>query len=250
MTRQNLAGTDPRLRGLVVALILVLLSILALVLVPQRARGQEGRKDEQGTYLGALFSPVEPRPVPATPAGVLITHVLPGSPAAKAGLRRNDVLLQYGPDKVRDCAHLAQLIRNDKPDHKVKLLVRRDGREVAAEATLALGLALKVAPNPYPAGAPGKDGKGVKGAPASGVSEPTAAGTVSVFATPLERGKMKLTIEYYCDGRLQSVTCRSAADIANTVEKLPERERALVRVALQRLRTLNAPPAPDAMPRR
>jgi hypothetical protein len=47
---------------------------------------------------------------------------------------------------------------------------------------------------------------------------------------------MKVTIEYYTDaGRLRTVTCQGAAEIASAVQKLPERERNLARIALQQL---------------
>jgi hypothetical protein len=197
------------------------------------------RADETGTYLGLLVRPpVEmnntARPVAPAPAGVRVTHVLPDSPAAKAGLRANDLVLAYGKAKVRDCEHLARLIRADKPDRKVRLLVLRDKKELTLEATLALGPVLKT-PARGPAGKPVADG--------------TKVGGVSVFATPLENGKMNLKIEYYKTGRLQTVTCNgAAAEIANAVRKLPERERNLVRIALQRLRALNTekigPPRP------
>jgi hypothetical protein len=128
------------------------------------------------------------------------------------------VILKYDDQKVRDCDHLARLIRADKPRRKVRLLVLRDRKEMTVDATLTLGPALKLS-----------------------AAESASPSGVSVLATPLERGKMKLTIEYYATGRLHTVTCRgAAADIASTVQKLPERERILVRIALQRLRKLNS----------
>src|SRR5436309_2006447 len=106
---------------------------LLLALLPVHAGwGQEVRPAEKGTFLGLLFGPrsstesttylraemvpVVPRssPPPAKLApgntGVVVTHVLPGSPAARAGLRRNDVVLAYDKVKVRDCEQLARLI--------------------------------------------------------------------------------------------------------------------------------------------
>jgi len=51
---------------------------------------------------------------------------------------------------------------------------------------------------------------------------------------------LRLTIEYSAIGKMQTVTCE-AAEIASVVQKLPERERNLVRIALQRLRNLETP---------
>ncbi len=259
--------------------LLTLVGALALGLLPLRAGlAQEPPAADKGTFLGLLFSPLTPAPTsgsgteklaldykitpsvkvaPTEAAGVLITHVLPGSPAARAGLRRHDVLLGYDRARVRDCEQLALLIRDDKPERKVKLLIARDKREMTVEATLALGPALRIAPSYRPT----KPGVGKTGP--GGITDTNAPGTargplrpastslasVSIVATPLDGGKMKLTMEFYADGRLQqTVTCQGAAgDLATTVQKLPERERNLVRVALQRLRTLSNQTGPPAM---
>jgi hypothetical protein len=93
--------------------------------------------DDRGTYLGILFSP---QSAPST--GVRLTHILPDSPADRAGLRRDDVLLEYDGTRVRDCQHLATLIRADKPERKVQLRLQRDGKSLAVAAVLALGPAL------------------------------------------------------------------------------------------------------------
>jgi hypothetical protein len=185
--------------------------------LPAWAGPAEKPSADKGTYLGLLF-----RPMPHVTGGVLVTHILPDSPAARAGLRRRDVVLKYAGKKIRDCEHLAALIRADKPKRKVRLLILRDKKEMTVDATLTLGPALKVAT---------EHGKATPNASPAGVS---------VLATPLGRGKMKLTIEYYATGRLRTVTCEgAAAEIDRTVQKLPERERALVRSALRRLRSLN-----------
>jgi predicted metalloprotease with PDZ domain len=202
--------------------------LLAVALLPAAVAAQA--PTDKGTYLGALFGPRTTASPRSGAGGVLITHVLPGSPAATAGLRRQDVLLRYDRVPVRDCEHLANLIRDDRPDRKVALLVLRDHRELAVEATLTLGPALKLAPA----------GSDPVEPPLPTATQPAA---VSVWASPLEHGKLKLTIDFYVDGRRQTVTCQGgAADIASTVQKLPERERDLVRIALARLRTINAPP--------
>ena len=59
--------------------------------------------EERGTYLGVLFAPVpdivyDQLPQLRRDRGVVISHVLPDSPATKAGLRHNDILLQYGDE--------------------------------------------------------------------------------------------------------------------------------------------------------
>jgi hypothetical protein len=66
---------------------------------------------------------------------------------------------------------------------------------------------------------------------------------VSVAATPLEDGRMRVTIEYYQEGtgRLQTLACEGrTAEIDREVRALPRRERKLAEVALARIRALNA----------
>jgi PDZ domain len=195
-------------------------------------------KTEKGTFLGVLFSPVPEAlydQLPNLPRnrGVLVTHVLPDSPAARAELHRNDVLLQYGDEKIRDCEHLAQLIQADKPNREVKLLLLRSGRDLTAKVMLTLDLGLRIATRDKPA----LTGPEVP----KGLAKPSSGAAVSVAATPLDQGKMKVAIEYYQEGtgRLRTVTCEgSVAVIDGEVKKLPERERALVQTALQRIRDL------------
>jgi hypothetical protein len=217
---------------------------LAWGAAPVPARARSGPTDK-GTFLGVLCGPLpaannlanrtpvndpaeKPKPFRKAPQGVLVTHVLPDSPAARVDLRRGDVLLEYDRQVIRDGDHLAQLIQTDKPSRKVQVVYRRGENVRTAEPTLALGPPLKRA-------AERQFGTLTTGAPTEGA--------VSVWAAPLESGKMKVTIEYYSTGKLKTLTCEgAAAELASTVQKLPERERNLVRIALQRLHSLNSAP--------
>jgi hypothetical protein len=232
----------------------VLMALSPGLCAQERPAVREVRHDEKGTFLGALFCPPQPEPDAAgaditaraatgavRPAGVQVAYVLPDSPAARADLRRNDLVLAYDGQKVKDGAHLAALIRADRPERKVRLLVQRDKRDLSIDVTLALGPALRVAPAaraPTAVRSPTPD-------TVKGTAKPNGPASVSVWATPLDSGKMKLAIEYYAAGRLKTVTCEgAAAEVAQAIQKLPERERNLVRVALQRLRTLHEKPPP------
>jgi hypothetical protein len=166
---------------------------------------------------------------------------LPDSPAAAADLRRHDILLQYDDEKIRDGEHLARLIRADRPGRKVKLMLFRAGREINAEATLALGPVLQIAQATRP---------GLKEAADSPSTTAKANGppVVSVAATPLGDGQVKLTIEYYQDttGRLKTVNCAGTPDdIQRELIKLPTRVQDLTRVALDRLRALELQKGPQ-----
>ena len=200
--------------------------LVGLIAASPPARAAEDvRHDEKGTYLGVLFGPRPAAPGVAVPPGVVITHVLPGSPAEKAQVRIGDVLVRYDQTTIRDAEHLARLIRADEPDHKIALVVQRGQRLRLTDVTLALGPALKLSP------------------PKQGPEPKTSTPAVTVYAAPIEGGKMRLTIEYRpVGGKKKTVTCEGAgSELAEAVEKLPQRERNLVRIAIQRLNTLNDP---------
>jgi C-terminal processing protease CtpA/Prc len=223
----------------------VLLVGLLLAAGPGRAGAADPpRGEDRGTFLGALFSPVPEARHGQRPrqSGVLVTHVLPDSPAAQADLRRDDVLLRYDGEVIRDCEHLARLIQRDRPGRTVRLALLRDGRETTTPVTLGLGPALRIAP------APPRPGAGEPAVP-RGVAKPGGPATVSVAATPLDNGAMQVTIEYYHDatGRIHSLTCKgSEGQIDVEVAKqLPQREGNLVRSALQRIRALNSSKAAE-----
>src|SRR5437870_7676368 len=110
----------------------LVLPLLALAFGGQ-AQGQS-TADDKGTFLGVLFCPIPDALLDHLPqlpreGGVLVTHVLPKSPADKAGMRRHDILLRYDDEKIRSGDHLARLIRAGKNEQEVSLLLLRVGRE-------------------------------------------------------------------------------------------------------------------------
>jgi serine protease Do len=199
--------------------------------------------EEKGTYLGVLFSKVPQAlydQLPQLPRdqGVLVTHILPDSPAARADIRRHDILLQYGPDKIRDCEDLVRMIQADKPERRLKLVFLRAGKEMSVEVTLGLGPMLKIA-------------KATAEVP-RGVAKNGGAAPISISAVPLDEGKMRVVIEYYVEGtgRLRTVKCEGLpADIDGQVQKeLPARERNLVQYALKRISNYSKTPKESKAP--
>jgi hypothetical protein len=188
--------------------------------------------EPQETFLGVVVSSVPEllySQLPQLPRnrGVVVTQVLPDSPATHADLKRHDILLAYNGKPIENCDHFARLIRADKPNQKVKLDLLRAGRPRSIEATLGSGPPQTVAQNPPPA--------------EKGIAKGEGPGKVSVHVTPLADNKMAVTIEYYEAGKLRSVSrSGNAADIDREVLKLPPRVQDLARAGLQRIRALEA----------
>jgi len=59
-----------------------------------------------------------------------VQTVKPDTPAAEAGLRRNDVVLQFGAIEVQDLDHLINLVSLTPVGERVELTVLRDRRRV------------------------------------------------------------------------------------------------------------------------
>jgi hypothetical protein len=192
---------------------------------------------DKGTFLGILFKALpDARTADARavshPRGVIVTHVLPDSPAAAAELQRDDIVLQYNGEKIRDPEQLARLIRADRPGRKVSLTFLRGGRELTATATLERGPVLQLAP----AAAAVKEADVPRG-----LAKQSGPPAVSVSAAPLDDGGVKLTIEYYQEttGRYEKVTCSGTpTEIDRELQRLPSRVQELTRVALKRFGTL------------
>ncbi len=61
--------------------------------------------------------------------GALVTEVIPGSPAEKAGLKERDVIISYNGKPVKNSAELKNYVLLTKPGTEVILKIVRDGEE-------------------------------------------------------------------------------------------------------------------------
>jgi serine protease Do len=80
-------------------------------------------------YLGVALESAEGR-------GVRVTQVLPGTPAAKAGLQHHDVILKVAGMTVRDPEQFQLQMVKHRPGDQVTLHVQRGDDELDLEATL------------------------------------------------------------------------------------------------------------------
>jgi len=69
--------------------------------------------------------------------GVEVKSVEPESPAAKAGLKEGDVVLEYNGQRVEGTEQFIRLVRETPPGRQAKLLIWRGGATQTIVATLA-----------------------------------------------------------------------------------------------------------------
>ncbi len=81
------------------------------------------------------------------PRGVAVLEVLADSPAAKAGLQKNDVILRFDGEQVSSVQKLQRLINESAPEHTARLSVSRDGAE--REFSVKLGKREGFAPGAF-----------------------------------------------------------------------------------------------------
>ncbi len=90
-----------------------------------------------GVTLGDLTPEIAEGLGIAGQEGVLIATVHKGFPAEKAGLRRNDVIVEYNGEPVTDMAKFRLRVADTSPGKRVSLAVLRDGKRVPISVTLA-----------------------------------------------------------------------------------------------------------------
>lgn len=83
-----------------------------------------------GAYFGSIpdFGQVE--------NGVKFADVKPGSPAAKAGLKAGDILVQFGDRPIKNLYDFTDALRRGKVGDVVEVKVMRDGQPVSASVKL------------------------------------------------------------------------------------------------------------------
>ncbi|HTR97326.1 MAG TPA: Do family serine endopeptidase [Candidatus Acidoferrales bacterium] len=95
------------------------------------------RRAKLGVYLAEMTPEVAEGFGLAGQKGVLISRVQDGSPAAKAGLQRNDVIVEYQGEPVSDLQKLRLKVADTTPGHSVSLVVLRGGHRMSFSVTLA-----------------------------------------------------------------------------------------------------------------
>jgi peroxiredoxin len=125
----------------VLAASLLLAGSALLAPVPTHAAGHGGARPEAGplrpAWLGVGMDDAA-RSGSGAPAsrGVVISHVVRGSPADAAGLRAGDRLARVGGVEVRDAAQVIRLVAARAPGERLALEIERAGARRGLQATL------------------------------------------------------------------------------------------------------------------
>ena len=100
--------------------------------MPSRRSGSEAAKGAAfRTYLGSIPD------YAANHDGVRLAGVLPGSPAALAGLREGDVITTFAGVKIANLEDLMAQLSSKKPGDEVEIVVLRSRLPYTIKATLA-----------------------------------------------------------------------------------------------------------------
>ena len=97
-------------------------------------------KIERGA-IGIAYNLLTPRAaaalaLPAQTQGIIISQILPGSPAAQAGLKVNDVITKVNDQQIDGTHPISSVLLHTRPGDKVKLTIIRDGKQQTVDLTL------------------------------------------------------------------------------------------------------------------
>jgi S1-C subfamily serine protease len=71
-----------------------------------------------------------------TEEGALVNEVIEDSPAEAAGIKEEDVIVEFKGKKIRNARDLVDAVRETKPDTKVSIIVMRRNERTTLQATL------------------------------------------------------------------------------------------------------------------
>ena len=73
---------------------------------------------------------------PPEDQGVIITQILPSSPAAQSGLKVNDVITKINTQQIDGTHPISSILLHTRPGDKVTLTIIRDGKQQTVDLTL------------------------------------------------------------------------------------------------------------------
>ncbi len=127
----------------------MLACVAAALIAAPAANAQSSRQETrsmviagaQTTYLGIGVADVTAERAKALnlkeERGAEVTSVAENGPAAKAGIKEGDVILEYNGQTVQGQEQLARLVRETPADRQVKIVISRGGNTQTVTATVA-----------------------------------------------------------------------------------------------------------------
>jgi serine protease Do len=102
-------------------------------------RGRFFLTEGPGSRIGVTARDLEPAEAERlkVAGGVILESVTPGGPAEKAGLRPQDVVVEFDGERVRSVRHFTRLVSDTPPERAVKAAALRDGRRTEITITPA-----------------------------------------------------------------------------------------------------------------
>lgn len=108
---------------------------------PKRVHKMVFFGDSDGAWLGVSVADITPGKAKELKLpgeyGALVEEVNQDSPAAKAGIQKGDVILQFAGEKVRSVAELRRLVRETPAGRTVSLEINRNGSTQTLSAKIA-----------------------------------------------------------------------------------------------------------------
>src|SRR5438067_1926732 len=91
--------------------------------------------------IGIAYNLLTPRlaaslSLPSDTQGVIITQILPSSPAAQSGLKVNDVITKINTQQIDGTHPISSILLHTRPGDKVTLTIIRDGKQQTVDLTL------------------------------------------------------------------------------------------------------------------
>ncbi|MHA7839088.1 MAG: DegQ family serine endoprotease [bacterium] len=107
-------------------------------ILPQlRAEGRVTRG-----WLGVQIQGVTPELAESfdleSPKGALVSQVLPGTPAARGGLQRGDVIIEFGGEEIEEWRDLPIVVANTPVNQEAEVVVIRDGKRKRFEIEIGI----------------------------------------------------------------------------------------------------------------
>lgn len=88
-----------------------------------------------GTHIGVSITDVEQGDAKAKGQGVLVEEVTDDSPAAKAGIRKGDVIVEFDGERVRSVRQFQRLVQETPAGRNVQAALLRDGQRTTVTLT-------------------------------------------------------------------------------------------------------------------